>query len=120
MRATNSPRDRFLTQFALRGHVTEPETSITQALTLMNGRFLNTVTSAEGSPTLLAVCEAPGMTTQERIEALYLSALGRKPTAKDLDRVMKFVADAGTEKKAERLADVFWVLLNSAEFRLNH
>jgi hypothetical protein len=116
----NSPRDRFLAQFALRGHVTEPETSITQALTLMNGRFLNTVTSAEGSPTLIAVCEAPGMSMPDRIEALYVAALGRKPTAKELDRMARFVADGGTEKKAERLADVFWVLLNSAEFRLNH
>jgi hypothetical protein len=116
----NSPRDRFLTQFALRGHVTEPETSITQALTLMNGRFLNTVTSADGSPTLLAASEAPGMTTPERIEVLYVAALSRKPTAKELDRMSRFVADGGTDKKAERLTDVFWVLLNSAEFRLNH
>src|SRR5262245_45633598 len=76
----NSPRDRFLTQFALRGRATEPETSVTQALALMNGRFLNTVTSAEGSPTLLAVCETPGMTTTQRITALYLAALSREPT----------------------------------------
>jgi hypothetical protein len=113
-------RDRFLTQFALRGHATEPETSITQALTLMNGRFLNTVTSVEGSPTLLAVYETPGMTMPERIEALYLAALSRRPTAKELDRMAKFIADGGTGKASERLADVFWVLLNSVEFRLNH
>jgi hypothetical protein len=113
-------RDRFLTQFALRGHTTEPETSITQALALMNGRFLNLVTSAEGSPTLVAVCETPGMTTPTRIEALYLAALGRKPTPKELDRMVAFVADGGSGRAAERLSDVFWVLLNSAEFRLNH
>jgi hypothetical protein len=113
-------RDRFLTQFALRGHATEPETSITQALALMNGRFLNLVTSCEGSPTLVAVCETPGMTTPERIEALYLAALSRKPTAKERDRMVKFVADGGTDRTAEHLSDVFWVLLNSAEFRLNH
>jgi len=50
-------RDRFLAQFAPRGHAAEPETSITQALALMNGRFVNLVTSAEGSPTLVAVCD---------------------------------------------------------------
>jgi hypothetical protein len=116
----NSPRDRFLTQFALRGSVTDPETSITQALTLMNGRFLNTVTSLEGSPTLLAVCETPGMTLSERIEALYLAALSRKPSAKELDRMTKFIATGGSGKQSERLSDVFWVLLNSVEFRLNH
>lgn len=113
-------RDRFLTQFALRGAATEPETSITQALALMNGRFLATVTSVEGSPTLLAVTETPGMTTADRVEALYLAALSRKPSAKEQERMARFVADGGTGKEAERLADVFWVLLNSAEFRLNH
>ena len=113
-------RDRFLAQFALRGSATEPETSITQALALMNGRFLNIVTSVDGSPTLLAAAETPGMTTADRIEALYLAALSRKPTARERDRMVRFVADGGTGKEAERLADVFWVLLNSAEFRLNH
>ncbi|MBP3957578.1 DUF1549 domain-containing protein [Gemmata sp. G18] len=116
----DTARDRFLTQFALRGAATEPETSITQALALMNGRFLNLVTSAEGGPTLVAVRETPGMTTPDRINALYLASLGRKPTAKELDRMTKFVAAGGTDRQAERLSDVFWVLLNSAEFRLNH
>ncbi|QJX00983.1 DUF1549 and DUF1553 domain-containing protein [Frigoriglobus tundricola] len=118
--ARTTARDRFLTQFALRGPAAEPETSITQALALMNSRFLNQVTSAEGSPTLVAVCETPGLPTPERIEALYLAALSRKPTTKELDRMTRFVADAGSDRTAERLADVFWVLLNSAEFRLNH
>jgi hypothetical protein len=113
-------RDRFLTQFAQRGRATEPETSIAQALALMNGRFLNLVTSAEGSPTLVAVCETPGLTPRTRIDALYLAALGRKPTAKELDRMDRYVAEGGTDRTAERLSDVFWVLMNSAEFRLNH
>jgi hypothetical protein len=116
----NTARERFLTQFALRGSSTEPETSITQALALMNGRFLNQVTSPEGSPTLVAVSETPGMTTPMRIEALYLAALGRKPTAKELDRMVRFVAEGSSPKTSEHLSDVFWVLLNSAEFRLNH
>ncbi|VTR98485.1 Uncharacterized protein OS=Planctomyces maris DSM 8797 GN=PM8797T_28914 PE=4 SV=1: PSCyt2: PSD1: PSD1 [Gemmata massiliana] len=116
----STARERFLTQFALRGPATEPETSITQALALMNGRFLNLVTSAAGSPTLVAACETPGMTPPERIEVLYVAALGRKPTVKELERMAKFVALGGTDRQAERLSDVFWVLLNSAEFRLNH
>jgi hypothetical protein len=112
-------RDAFLTQFALRGRPTEPETSITQALTLMNGRFVNQLTTLDGSPTLLAVCETPGMTTADRVETLYVAALGRKPTAKEHDRMTGHVG-AAPDHLAERLADVFWVLLNSAEFRLNH
>jgi hypothetical protein len=113
-------RDRFVAQFALRGTVTEPETSITQALALMNGRFLNQVTSIDGSPTLVAACDTPGMTTAERIEALYLAALSRKPSAKERERMARFVADGDSSAAPERFADVFWVLLNSAEFRFNH
>jgi hypothetical protein len=115
-----SPRDQFLTRFAPGGRPAEPETSIPQALALMNGKFVADATTLDTSPTLLAVCETPGMTTAERVEALYLAALGRKPTAKERDRMATYVADAGETRLAERLGDVFWVLLNSAEFRLNH
>jgi hypothetical protein len=115
-----SARGAFLTQFARTGRPAEPETSITQALTLMNGKLVNRLTTLDGSPTLLAVCETPGMTTADRIEALYVAALSRKPTAAERERMTAFVATAGTGQQSERLADVFWVLLNAAEFRLNH
>lgn len=115
-----SPREQFLTRFALGGKPAEPETSIPQALALMNGRFLADATTLGTSPTLTAVCETPGMTTADRVEALYLAALGRKPTITERDRMMKYVTDASKERLAERFGDVFWVLLNSAEFRLNH
>ncbi len=114
-----SPRDQFLTRFALAGKPAEPETSIPQALMLMNGRFVADATTLDSSPTLLAITEAPGLTTAERVEALYVTALGRKPTAKERDRMLKHVGD-DKEQLAERLGDVFWVLLNAAEFRLNH
>jgi hypothetical protein len=115
-----SPRDQFLTRFAPGGRPAEPETSVPQALALMNGKFVADATALDTSLTLLAVCETPGMTTAERVEALYLAVLSRKPTAKERERMMRYVADAGTDRLAERLGDVFWVLINSAEFRLNH
>jgi hypothetical protein len=115
-----SPRDQFLTRFALAGHPAEPETSIPQALALMNGRFVADATTLATSPTLTAACETPTLTTAERVELLYVAALGRKPTAKEAGRVAKHLDAAGTDRRAERLGDVFWALLNSAEFRLNH
>jgi hypothetical protein len=115
-----SPRDQFLTRFALTGKPAEAETSIPQALALMNGKFINDATTVSTSPTLLAVCETPGMTMNDRIEALYFATLNRKPTEKELTRVIKYLNDAGNERPTERLGDVFWVLLNCAEFRLNH
>ncbi|MCE9566291.1 MAG: DUF1549 and DUF1553 domain-containing protein [Planctomycetes bacterium] len=115
-----STRDQFLSRFALSGKPTEPETSIPQALGLMNGKFINDATTLETSPTLLASCETPGLSTAERVESLYVATLGRKPTQKELDRVVKYIDAAGKDRLPERLGDVFWVLLNQAEFRLNH
>jgi hypothetical protein len=116
----NAQRDQFLTRFALGGKPAEPETAIPQALALMNGRFVADATALETSPTLQAACETPGLTTAGRVEMLYVAALSRRPTPIERDRMAKHVGDAAGEKLAERLGDVFWVLLNSAEFRLNH
>lgn len=115
-----SPRDQFLTRFSPAGKPSEPETSIPQALTLMNGRFVADATALDTSPTLLAACETPGLTTAQRIEVLYVSALSRPPTPRELERMMRHITDADPGRLADRLGDVFWVLLNSAEFRLNH
>ena len=123
-----SARSEFLTKFALSERPTDVQTSILQALTLMNGKVVADATSLERSETLAAVVEAPFLTPAERVEALYLAALSRKPEAKELDRAVEFVQDA--EKAADAkdrrtagsnaLADVFWALLNSPEFVLNH
>jgi hypothetical protein len=108
-----SPRDQFLARFAPGGKPSEPETSIPQALALMNGRV---VADAAAGPAVTAAAELPGLTPAERVETLYLSALGRRPTAKELDRALNYVEAGGRD----RLGDVFWALLNSAEFRMNH
>jgi hypothetical protein len=113
-------RRDFLTRFALAGSIHEPETSVQQALTLLNGRFVAWATDPEKCPTLLAVTQTPGMTRAQRIEALYLMTLSRKPTAMEQERIERFVTAVNSQREAERLADVFWMLLNGAEFRLNH
>jgi hypothetical protein len=126
-----SARSEFLTKFA---NPTERpakvQMSILQALALMNGKVITDATSLEQSETLAAVLDAPFMSTADRIETLYLATLSRKPTAKELQRADRFVADAvkraGATAPAQAaaynnaLADVFWVLLNSSEFALNH
>lgn len=104
----------------LAGPIGEPETSVQQALTLLNGRFIAWATDPGRCPTLIAVTTTPRMSTAQRIEALYLSALSRKPTSPERERLLRHVARGGKDGEAERLADAYWMLLNSAEFRLNH
>lgn len=100
---------------------TERTTSILQALALMNGSFVAGATSVQGSRTLAAVLDFPLATTADRIETLYLAALSRKPRKDELQRLVKYVDSGGPKKdSAQALSDVFWSLLNSSEFLLNH
>jgi len=113
-------RRQFLTRFQLAGRRGEPETSVPQALTLLNGSFVAWATDPERCPTLIAAAQTPGLTTAQRIEMLYLATLSRPPRAEELTRLDNFARQAADRPEAEMLADVFWMLLNSAEFRLNH
>src|SRR2546423_764698 len=68
-----APRAQFLAKFASQEKRTEYQTSILQALALMNGKFVSDATSVERSTTLAAVIDAPFLTTARRIETLYLA-----------------------------------------------
>jgi hypothetical protein len=118
----NSPRAEFIQMFDNgRDAVTERQTTILQALALMNGQFVSDATSLEKSATLAALVEFPRMTTAERIESLYLAALSRRPRQDETDRLVRYVDSGGAAKDpGKALGDVFWALLNSSEFLLNH
>jgi hypothetical protein len=120
--AANSPRGQFLAQFSSQDRRTEFQTSILQALALMNGRFIADATSLDRSETLAAVVDSPFLDTAEKqLEALYLAALSRKPRPAELSRLVRYVQGGGPRKNPKTaLTDVFWALLNSSEFILNH
>jgi len=91
------------------------EPNLSQALHLING---STTNNKIKQGRLVRTLLEQGKTPAQVIEHLYLAALSRKPTADELDRVMKLVT--GDEKPNEALDDVFWALLNSKEFIFNH
>ncbi len=103
---TGSPRRQFLETFALSGRKTDNPTTIIQALTLMNGSLVGGATSVESSRTLAAVVELPGLSQTERVEALYLAALGRLPKPEETRRAIGHIETGGTGKEKERYADV--------------
>lgn len=115
------PRQKFLSRFAHLDKATEAPTSILQALYLMNNSFVAERTSLEHNKTLATIADAAKTDTPRRIETLFLVVLSRKPSAAERIRFAAYVdgrGPSGDRRKA--LADVFWVLLNCAEFRLNH
>jgi hypothetical protein len=117
-----SSKARFVELFTNRDEKpTEGETSILQALALMNGPLMADVTSPESNGTLAALAEAPYLDTHGRIETLFLAALTRRPLPAELERLTLYVERGGTAgDRTKALADVFWALLNSPEFRFNH
>ena len=87
----------------------------------MNGSFIAEATSLDRSRTLAAVADFPALGTADRIEALYLASLGRRPRPGEQTRLVAYVDGGGASKDSRQaLADVFWALLNSSEFLLNH
>ena len=96
-------------------------TSIPQALALMNNPIVADATHPDKGETLAAIAHSPFMDTAGKIEALYLTALSRKPTREESVRLVEYVNKGGAvgdSKKA--LSDVFWALINSTEFLFNH
>jgi len=115
------PRGQFLGRFSSTEKLTEKQTSILQALTLMNGRLVNDQTSLDRSQFLAGVIDAPFLNTNGKLEALFLASLSRLPTSAETEKFGSYVdrgGPTGDQKKA--VSDVFWALLNSSEFVLNH
>jgi Protein of unknown function (DUF1549)/Protein of unknown function (DUF1553) len=111
-------RNRFADTSVAR---TEAETSILQALTLMNGGLVSDAVDLKKSETLLAVADAPFLSTAERVETLFMATLSRRPAPEESSRFVAYVESGGAAKNPKQaLADAFWALLNSAEFALNH
>lgn len=113
----SATRDEFQSKFAdATTSPTEIETTILQALSLMNGRFMAEATDVESSEFLSSVADAPFLDHHTRLETLFLATVGRVPEPEEIDL---FHTTDTTLQKA-MLTEAFWTLLNSAEFLLNH
>lgn len=86
--------------------------SIPQVLKMMNSRDH---VGTNGS-TVQTVTR--GKSAEEAIAHLYLAVLARRPSTAESQEMLAYVKQLGDERQA--YADIFWVLLNSAEFVLNH
>jgi len=99
--------------------------TVVQALLMMNGADINGhITDPKGTVAVL-VNKHGVARTGEIVRDLYLHALNRPPTEKELKRIelalplTKSALDKDPKDWA-RFADLYWALLNSNEFILNH
>jgi hypothetical protein len=91
--------------------------SIPQGLFLLNGALVHNAVSARGGTTLDEVLRRHDRAA-DRVEALYLAAYARPPASGERAIALRFVERAGGD--AHAWEDLFWSLLNSAEFMSNH
>ncbi len=114
----DDPGAKLRKQFADRFRADRParaDRTIPQALALMNGE-----PASAASKTVQAVADAPFLSARQKLDALFLASLSRRPTAAEAAPLLAHVAAAGTGREPGAWADVFWALLNGAEFGTNH
>ncbi len=117
-------KDAWLSQFVVAFGTDEGDESTTfngsipQVLMMFNGDLVTRATSLGGGGFLDRIVSSDG-TDAARINALYLAALARRPTAQEIKSASALVA-ARRGNVAEALQDVWWAVLNSNEFILNH
>ncbi|TWU00176.1 hypothetical protein Pla108_11210 [Botrimarina colliarenosi] len=136
-------RRRWTRQFATafgndeNGEATSFNGSIPQSLAMMNSELVRRATElgwvemkkksaaagdyAEKKPAgfLSSIAADRSLSNADRVEKLYLAALARKPDRKEL-AVCNQLLVARKGNAAEALRDVWWALLNSNEFILQH
>lgn len=91
----------------------EVQGTIPQALLMMNSALVQTYTAAKGK-TFLAEALAKGMVDEEIIISLYERTLARKPKAEEMEICQRYLKKVGNRQEA--FEDLFWTLINSAEF----
>jgi hypothetical protein len=100
---------RFFDKREYEDEVTDFSYGIPQMLKLMNTPLTN-------AGATVARLGKPNRDRADVVVDLYLAALTRKPTERELDRLLAYL----DQKPATGYADIFWSLLNCAEFVSNH
>ncbi len=93
--------------------------AIPQALEMWNGELTSKALSLQDQGMLASIAGSE-MSDPEKIKHLFLSALSREPTAAEMRLVRGMLREAGSAGLPQVLQDVYWSLLNSSEFILQH
>jgi len=91
--------------------------TVPQALLMMNSEFVNNAIGANPGGTLSEILRSRE-SIADRVKGMYLAALTREPTIPELRRIEDHIKSEGGVTAAYE--DVFWALVNSAEYLNNH
>ncbi len=93
--------------------------TIPQTLMMFNGEMMRRAISTEAGGFLDKIAKDPKMNDAAKINHLFMATLARKPEHSEIDWANKLLA-ARKFDSTSALQDVFWVVLNTGEFILNH
>ncbi len=94
--------------------------TVPQALMMINGNMVNGSADHDERGSFVNYVLQKWREPVDRIEYLYLNILSRLPTAKEKTYFQRYMERSLYRNKDLAYEDLYWVLLNSAEFSLNH
>ncbi|HEX3655819.1 MAG TPA: DUF1549 domain-containing protein [Pirellulales bacterium] len=122
--AHRAERDKIVGELAIAsGHTganrnRSPSGTVPLALTLMNGPLTSQATGL-ASTSLSRKLSARGTSKLDPIDAIFLSALSRKPTRSQRSCAAQLLAAHPVDPESA-YRDIWWAVVNSNEFILNH
>jgi hypothetical protein len=117
-------KDRWMSQFIIAFGTDEGDDSTTfngsipQVLMMFNGDLTKKATSVDKGGFLNEVAK-DGTSNSAKINALYMAALARKPSAREI-KTANAIMIARKGDAVGALQDIWWAVLNSNEFIINH
>jgi hypothetical protein len=118
-------KEKWLSQFTVAFGTDDNEETTTfngtiqQSLMMMNGELMRQAINIDKGGFLQRIASDARLNNPGKINALYLSALARKPTPSEIASA-NLLLMARHLDPAAALQDVWWAILNSNEFILNH
>ena len=94
--------------------------TVPQALMMINGDLVNDSTDHKDRGSFVNYVLDNWRDTIDRVQFIYLTVLSRKPTSKEQTYFQRYLERSLYTDKDLAYEDLYWVLLNSAEFSLNH
>ena len=91
--------------------------TIPQALMMMNGELIQSALSDAKGTLLYDVLNDKG-NPAEKVKRLYLATLSRSPSSREIQTANRVMKNASNSLEA--FQDLYWALLNSNEFIINH
>ena len=94
--------------------------TVPKALMMINGSLVNDSANYKARDSFIRYVLDNWRETIDRVQFIYLTVLSRKPTGQEQTYFQRYLERSLYRSKDLAYEDLYWVLLNSAEFAHNH